>query len=150
MGRIFATKDFLAGLLFVAFGLLGLWLGRALEAGTASAMEAGYFPRLVCGLLIAIGALLAVVSMFRAGEIPERGAWRPFFFVIVSSLAFALLLKPLGLVLTLFATTGLARFAAGGIRPVPLLLLCLVLIAAVVGIFVFALRIVIPLWPAGF
>ena len=56
MGRAFVTKDFLAGVMFVAFGLLGLWLGRTLEAGTASAMEAGYFPRLICGLLIAIGA----------------------------------------------------------------------------------------------
>jgi putative tricarboxylic transport membrane protein len=150
MGRIFATKDFLAGLLFVAFGLIGLWLGRTLEAGTASAMEAGYFPRLVCGLLVAIGALLAVVSLFRAGEFPDRGAWRPFVFITIASLAFALLLKPLGLVLTLLATTVLARFAASDIRPIPLLLLCPVLIAAVVGIFVFALRIVIPLWPAGF
>ena len=149
MGRILATKDFLAGLLFVAFGLLGLWLGRTLEAGTASAMEAGYFPRLVCGLLILIGALLAAVALFRTGEIPERGAWRPFFFITIASLAFALLLKPLGLVLTLFATTVLARLAARDIRPVPLLMLCFVLVAAVVGIFVFALRIVIPLWPAG-
>lgn len=149
MGRILATKDFLAGLLFVAFGVLGLWLGRTLEAGTASAMGSGYFPRLVCGLLIALGVLLSLISLFRAGEIPERGAWRPFFFITAASLAFALLLKPLGLVLTLFATTVLARFAARDIHPVPLLLLCLVLIAAVVGIFVFALRIVIPLWPAG-
>jgi hypothetical protein len=148
MGRIFATKDFLAGLLFVAFGLLGLYLGRTLEAGTASAMEAGYFPRLVCGLLVAIGAVLAVISLFRASEIPERGAWRPFFFITVASLAFALLLRPLGLVLTLLATTTMARFATGGIRPLPLLFLCLILTGAVVGIFVFALRIPIPLWPA--
>src|SRR6201991_3443939 len=101
MSRIFASKDFLAGGLYMAFGLLGLWLGRVLEAGTASAMEAGYFPRLVCGLLIAIGALLAVISLLRAGEIPDRGAWRPFFFITIASLAFALLLKPLGLVLML-------------------------------------------------
>ena len=112
-------------------------------------MGSGYFPRLVCALLVAIGALLAAISLFRTGETPERGAWRPFFFVTIASLAFALLLKPLGLVLTLFATTGLARFATGGIRPLPLLFLCLILTGAVGGIFVFALRMPIPLWPAG-
>src|SRR5207302_11217438 len=110
----------------------------------------GYFPRLVCGLLVVVGAALAAISLFRAGEIPERGMWRPFFFVTVSSLAFALLLRPLGLVLTLAITTVLARCAAGSIRPLPLLLLCLILIAATVGTFVLALRIVIPLWPAAF
>ena len=67
MQRALASKDFLAGILFVAFGLFGLWLARTLPAGTASAMEAGYFPRLVCGLLVAIGALLAVVSLLPGG-----------------------------------------------------------------------------------
>jgi hypothetical protein len=150
MGRVFASKDFLAGTLFTAFGLLGLWLGRTLPVGAASAMEAGYFPRLVCTLLVVIGAALAMISLFRAGDALERGLWRPFFFITAAALGFALLLRPLGLVLTLAISAVLARFATGNVRPLPLLLLCLVLIAAVVGTFVFALRIVIPLWPAGF
>src|SRR3954471_5323961 len=146
MSRIFASKDFLAGGLYMAFGLLGLWLGRNLDAGTASAMEAGYFPRLVCALLIAIGAALAAMSLFRAGEVPERGRWRPLVFVTLSCLAFALLLHPLGLVPTLLVTILLACLAGGNLRPLPLLLLSLVLIVAIVGIFVVALRIAIPLW----
>jgi hypothetical protein len=150
MGRIFASKDFLAGSLYMAFGLFGLWLGRSLEVGTASAMEAGYFPRLVCVLLIALGAVLAGTSLFHPGEAPERGRWRPLVFVTLSSLAFALLLRPLGLVLTLLISTVLARFAGGHLRPLALLLLCLVLIVANVGIFVVALKVQIPLWPAAF
>ena len=51
-------QDILAGLLFVAFGLLGVWLARALAGRNRKRHGAGYFPRLVCGLLIAIGALL--------------------------------------------------------------------------------------------
>jgi hypothetical protein len=149
MGRGLASKDFLAGILFVAFGLLGVWLARSLPAGTASAMEAGYFPRLVCGLLIAVGALLAVVALFRANGSPERGRWRPITLITLSSLAFAVLLKPLGLVLTLVVSIVLASLAAPDVRPIPLALLCTFLIATVVGIFVFALKVVIPLWPAA-
>ncbi|MEA2925218.1 MAG: hypothetical protein QOI46_6358 [Alphaproteobacteria bacterium] len=148
MSRMFASKDFLAGGLYMAFGLLGLWLGRTLDAGTASAMEAGYFPRLVCALLVAIGAALAAMSLFRAGEIPERARWRPLVFVTLSCLAFALLLHPLGLVPTMLVSILLACFAGGHIRPIPFVLLCLVLVVAIVGIFVLALRIQIPLWPA--
>ncbi len=152
MGRAIVTKDFLAGLMFVAFGLLGLWLGRTLEAGTASAMEAGYFPRLVCGLLIAVGAALAVISWLRGDDdAPERGTWRPFVLITFSALAFALLLQPLGLVLTLAdqhrAGARRRRRLAALSR---LLLACAVLIAAIVGIFVLALRMPIPLWPAVF
>jgi hypothetical protein len=69
-------------------------------------------------------------------------------FVTLSCLAFALLLHPLGLVLTLLVSILLAALAGGKIRIVPLLLLALVLIVANVGIFVLALRIPIPLWPA--
>ena len=148
MGRVFASKNFLAGGLYMVFGLLGLWLGRELETGTASAMEAGYFPRLVCALLIAVGAALAATALVRAGEVPERGRLRPFVFVTLSCLAFALLLRPLGLVLTLLVSILLAALAGGRIRLFPFILLCVVLVIANVGIFVVALRIVIPLWPA--
>jgi hypothetical protein len=150
IGRVFTSKNFLAGILYIAFGLLGLWLGRDLETGTASAMEAGYFPRLVCILLIVLGAVLSGTALLRPGEAPERGKWRPFVFVTLSSLAFALLLRPLGLVLTLAISTVLARFAGGQLRPLALLTLCLILIVANVGIFVIALKIQIPLWPAAF
>jgi hypothetical protein len=144
----FAGKDFLSGVLFVAFGLAGLWLGRMLESGTTSAMEAGYFPRLVCALLVGIGALLAATALVRSGEPPERGAWRPIALVTASCLAFALLLKLLGLVVTLIITTALARFADRDVRLLPLLMLAVILTVAVVGIFVLALRVTIPLWPA--
>ena len=148
MVRAVISKDFLASVLFMAFGLLGLWLGRTLDVGTASEMQAGYFPRLICGLLIGLGALLAATSLLRSGEVPDRGMWRPFVFITLSCLAFALLLRPLGLVLTLLVTIVLACLAGRNVRPLQVALLCLILIAANVGVFVIALRVVIPLWPA--
>lgn len=148
MVRALISKDFLAGVLFIAFGLLGLWLGRTLDVGTASEMQAGYFPRLVCGLLVALGGLLAAISLVRGDEVPDRAMWRPFVFITLSSLAFALLLRPLGLVLTLLVTIVLACLAGRNVRPLQVALLCLILIAANLGIFVLALHVVIPLWPA--
>jgi putative tricarboxylic transport membrane protein len=147
---VFASKDFLAGNLYIAFGLAGLWFGRDLEGGSTEAMGAGYFPRLVCGLLIALGLALAAMSLIQPSEHPDRARWRPFAFVTLACLAFALLLHPLGMVLTLAIVIVLARLAEPNLRVVPLLLLCFVLIVANVGIFVLALRIPIPLWPAAF
>jgi hypothetical protein len=112
-------------------------------------MGAGYFPRLACGALLAVGAALAVMSIMHTGEVPERGKWRPLIFITLSCLAFALLLRPLGLVLSIAVSTVLARLAGRDIRALPLLLLCVILIVATVGIFIFALRIQIPLWPAA-
>ena len=121
------SKDFLAGLMFAAFGAAGLWLGRGLDKGTASAMGAGYFPAVISLILLVLGLVLAAVALLRAGERPTGWDWRAFIFVILSGAAFAVLLKPIGLVLTLVVTVLLAslggrllgpraRAAAGG-RP---------------------------------
>ena len=141
------SKDFLAGLMFAAFGGAGLWLGRGLDKGTASAMGAGYFPTAISLILVVLGLVLAAISLLRAGERPAGWEWRAFTFVILSSAAFAVLLKPIGLVFTLVVTVLLASFGGRLIGPVPTLLLAAALVIVNVGIFVLALGMPIPLWP---
>jgi Tripartite tricarboxylate transporter TctB family len=144
------SKNLLAGLMFVAFGLAGLWLGRDLETGTASDMGPGYFPFVVCALLIVLGGALAAASLLRAGEPAEGLAWKPLLLITLAALAFAFLLKPLGLVGTLAATTVLASAAGTMLQPLRLALLATVLIAVNVGVFVVVLKMPIPLWPSVF
>ena len=142
------NKNLLAGVMFIAFGLLGLWLGRDLDGGTAGDMGPGYFPRLVCVVLVALGGALAAVGVMRGGEAPEGWAWRPLLLVTASALAFAFLLRPLGLVATLAVTIVLAGAAGTLLRPLALALLVVILIAVNVGIFVMGLKMPIPLWPS--
>jgi Tripartite tricarboxylate transporter TctB family len=141
------TRNILAGFMFMAFGLFGLWLARDLDAGTASDMGPGYFPRLVCIVLVLLGAALSATDLVRQGDPSEGWAWRPFWLITLSALAFAFLLKPVGLVGTIAITTVLASAAASMLRPLPLAVLVAVLIAVNVGIFVLLLRMPIPLWP---
>jgi|SRR5688500_16008558 putative tricarboxylic transport membrane protein len=144
------NKNLLAGVMFVAFGLFGLWLARDLDGGAAGDMGPGYFPRLVCAVLIGLGGALAAAGLMRESEAPEGWAWRPLLLVTASALAFALLLRPFGLVGTLAVTIVLASAAGTLLRPLALALLVAVLIAANVGIFVIALKMPIPLWPSVF
>src|SRR4051812_35592251 len=96
-----ATKNFLAGIMFIAFGLIGLWLGWPLDNGTPSDMGPGYFPRAISVLLIMLGAGLSATDLMQESELVEGWAWKPLALITLSSLAFAFLLKPLGLVGTL-------------------------------------------------
>lgn len=141
-------KNFLAGLLFAGLGLLGFWLARHLEVGSAEAMQAGYFPRMVCGALAACGGALSLVALIRPDEPAQGWHWRPLIFVTLSAVAFALLLRPLGLVITLAVTILLASLSAPMLPPIRLALFTLVLIVINVGLFVLALNMPIPLWPA--
>lgn len=53
-------KDFFAGLLFAAIGIAGYLLSRDYPFGTATRMGPGYFPTVLSGLLVLIGAVCAV------------------------------------------------------------------------------------------
>jgi hypothetical protein len=144
------TKDFLAGIMFMAFGVAGILLGRPLDIGSASAMGAGYFPLLLSLLLLGLGAVLAVTGLIGPGETPSAGDWRAFIFIILSSTAFAVLLRPLGLVIATAATVLVASLAARMIAVVPLLSLTAFLALLNVTVFVWLLDMPIALWPRGF
>ena len=101
-----ARKDVLAGLLFIAVAVIGLWASRNYPIGTATRMGTGYVPRLLCWILL--GARRA-----GAGAGPARAAatararpppiWRAIVFVPLSLLVFALLIEPFGVVVATVA-----------------------------------------------
>jgi hypothetical protein len=144
------TKNFLAGLMFITFGLLGLSLSMPLDNGTLSDLGPGYFPRAISALMVLLGAALSATDLLEDGEAVEGWAWKPLVLITLSSIAFAVLLKPVGLVGALAATTMLASAAGTLLRPLALAILVAIMVVANVGIFVFALNMPIPLWPAIF
>ena len=49
-------QDVVAGVVFLVFGVLGLWLGDEYEFGVARNMGPGYLPKLLCWALISASA----------------------------------------------------------------------------------------------
>ncbi|HEY4371700.1 MAG TPA: tripartite tricarboxylate transporter TctB family protein [Burkholderiales bacterium] len=56
--RIKDQKDFYAGLMFIIFGVLTMWLSQSYNMGTAARMGPGYFPFWLGGVLAALGAIV--------------------------------------------------------------------------------------------
>ena len=109
--RIF-SKDYLAGLLFTAFGIGTLWIGVELALGTAVRMGPGYVPRMLAFILVALGGIISLQAVMARPEAPEKGDWRPFVLVHASVLAFAFAFDFAGLIPAIIATLLVA--AAGG------------------------------------
>ncbi len=61
--RILARKNVLAGLMFIAIAALGLWVSRDYPIGTALRMGTGYVPRLLCWILMGLGAVVLVQGL---------------------------------------------------------------------------------------
>ena len=150
--RVLARKNVLAGLLFIAVAALGLWLSRDYPIGTALRMGTGYVPRLLCWLLLGLGAIVLVQGLREAQDArplssADVSALRPVIFVTASLVIFGLSIERLGLVVSIVLLIGVGAVAARVLRPLETLAAALVLIILSWGIFILGLGLTIPVWP---
>ena len=142
------SKDFFAGLLFVFFGLLSVWISRDYPMGSAGKMGPGYFPTILGGTLALFGFIISIRSLWVRGEPIRLQTFRPLVLIVSSVIAFAMLVNPLGLVLATFVLVFLSTLGGGPIRlgEGTLLFLILALISAL--LFVYGLGLSFTLWPS--
>jgi hypothetical protein len=110
-------RDVAGGLLVVALGAGFFWFGRGLELGSSFRMGPGYFPTVLSGLMVLLGALmvgLAWRAPRRAGAFGHL-PWRGLLLVVGAVVFFGLSLRGLGLapvlVLVVLATAWASRYA---------------------------------------
>jgi hypothetical protein len=146
---ILARADVLSGLLFIVIAAFGLWASRNYPVGTALRMGTGYMPRLLCWLLLGLGAIVLAQGL-RQQAVPLRSspqAWRAMLSVTAALVAFGLSIEQLGLVLAILLLTGLGALATNALRPLETAIAALGLIALSWSIFILGLGLTIPVWP---
>ena len=84
MPAIRHPKDFVAGLIFLAFGIAAIALSSGYPLGTAARMGPGYFPRILGILLVVLGAALTLRALRLHGSPIPSWKWRPTLVVITS------------------------------------------------------------------
>jgi vacuolar-type H+-ATPase subunit I/STV1 len=149
MAKIPRPKDFYAGLLFVAFGIAAIVIGRSYPLGSAARMGPGYFPRLLGILLILLGAALSLAALRGQGPPLPGWKWRPISIVLLSVVAFGLVLTHAGLVLSTIGLIAVASTASREFRFRESVLSGLLLAALSAGVFVIGLKLQLPIWPGS-
>ena len=140
------SKDFWAGLLFIAFGALALWVGHEYAMGTSRRMGPGYFPAMLGWILCGLGLIVAVRGLIIEGETVPRGALRPFL-VLVGILAFALLLQPAGLVVATLVLIVISSLGGYEFKLLEVGATSVVLIVFSIFVFVWGLGLQFSIWP---
>jgi hypothetical protein len=144
-----ARADVLSGLMFIAIAAFGLWASRNYPVGTALRMGTGYMPRLLCWLLLGLGAIVLAQGL-RQQAVPLRSspqAWRAMLSVTAGLVIFGLSIERLGLVLAILLLTGIGALATRSLRPLETAIAAAALIALSWSIFIFGLGLTIPVWP---
>lgn len=143
-------KDFLAGLLFIAFGAAAIVIGSNYALGSAARMGPGYFPRILGGLLVVLGLALAVRALRLNGPPLPGWRWRPVLVVLGSVAIFGVVVNYAGVVLSTLFLIVAASAASREFRFRESVVAACVLAAVAVGVFVIGLKLQLPIWPAAF
>lgn len=117
-------RDIVGGAFLVLFGLAFSWYAAEhYELGTLRRMGPGMFPTALGFVLALFGAILAVSAFFRQGTMPEIRIWTPLF-VLAGTAAFAMTIRPFGLMPAILAVVVISSLAELKVRPVSLIVLC--------------------------
>ncbi|WP_457093776.1 tripartite tricarboxylate transporter TctB family protein [Microvirga sp. P5_D2] len=101
--KLLAPKELWLGVIYFAFGALGLWFSLEYPMGTAARMGPGYLPALISGLLLLFGAISFTRAVRLHGEPISKITLRPLICILGGVLLFAYLVERAGLVVALLA-----------------------------------------------
>lgn len=97
-------QDFFGGLALVAIALFALWASSDLQGMRGFSFGAGTAPRMFSVLLLLLGAAIVVVGLLTEGPILAHYAWRGPLFVTLAIVAFALTIRPMGMIFSAMAS----------------------------------------------
>ena len=146
MSRIWNNADFWAGIMFLAFGAVAVYISRDYPMGSAMRMGPGYFPTYLGILMMGMGLIVAVKGFVVGSEPIGRWAFRPLLILGLGVIAFGYVMQLAGFIPALVVLIVLASFAGRDFRPVELVILSIVLIAGAVGVFIYGIGLPYPLW----
>ena len=97
-------QDYYGGIALMGMALFALWASRDLQGMQGFSFGAGTAPRMFSALLLALGAGIAVIGLSADGPDVATYHWRGPIFVVLAILAFAITIRPLGLVISAFVS----------------------------------------------
>lgn len=148
--KIKSQRDFWSGLMFLAVGLGFAWGATFYRFGDSARPGPGFFP-FGLGLLT---ALLGLVILFNALSVERADgdaigplAWKPLGFIVGAVVLFGWALPQLGLVVALPLLVVVAALAGDEFHIGEVIVNALVLTALCWAIFIWGLKLTIPLLP---
>ncbi|MBB4000733.1 tripartite tricarboxylate transporter TctB family protein [Aureimonas pseudogalii] len=139
--------DLLAGVLLIGIGALGLWAGRSLAFGTPAMMGPGFLPRVMCGLLIAIGIFVLLKGVVKPAERMGLVNVKPLVILVVAIAGFAWASETLGFVVATVWLLVIGSLADQESRWKEIAISTAVLTAAGALVFIEGLGVQMPIWP---
>jgi hypothetical protein len=148
--KIKSQRDFWSGLMFIAAGVVFAVGATNYSMGSSARPGPGYFPLLLSVIMAILGAIVLFKSLVIESEGGDRIgsiAWRPLLVILASIAVFAVMIDRLGMVLAVPALIAISSLAGDEFRWRGVLISAVVLTVFSWVIFVWGLKLTIPVWP---
>jgi Tripartite tricarboxylate transporter TctB family len=147
-----STKDFWTGVIYIAFGACTIIIAREYGMGTALKMGPAYFPTILGGLLVLIGAIAMIRAFIVEGTPIGALAVKPLAILLGSIVLFGFIVRGVGLLVALPLLVVLSASASIYFRLLLTLALAAGLTVFCIMIFVQGLGVPLPIigpWLGG-
>ncbi len=149
--KIKSQRDFWSGLMFVVVGIAFAWGATNYSFGSSARPGPGYFPFGLGILLAALGAIVlfkALTIETADGDPIGAFAWKPLLYIVGTVALFGWALPHLGMFVALPILVVVAALAGDEFHLGEALVNAAVLTAGSWVIFIWGLKLTIPLWPS--
>jgi hypothetical protein len=148
--KIKDAKDFWSGVMFAAFGLGFVVFARQYDMGTAARMGPAFFPTMLGGLLLLLGVVTSIKGLTVQTDDGKvaRFHFKPLLLVLGAVVAFGLLLRPAGLLVSIAALVIISSLGGDEFRLRDVLLLTVGLAILVLVVFIYGLAMTVPVLPS--
>jgi Tripartite tricarboxylate transporter TctB family len=140
-------QDYYGGVVLMAVALFALWASSDLQGMHGFSFGAGTAPRMFGVLLLALGAAVALLGLLQEGAAMQTYAWRGPLFVMLAIVAFAVSIRPLGLVISGLASFLISALGTPETRWVETLIVGVCLTIGCAFLFPYVLGLPMPLFP---
>ena len=149
--KIKSEKDFWSGLMFMLVGVAFAWGATNYSFGSSARPGPAYFPFGLGVLMAILGAMIlfkALTFEVEGGDKIGRWAWKPLTMITATVAIFGWTLPHLGMVVSLPILVVVAALAGDEFHWKDALINSAVLTVGSWFIFIWGLKLTIPLWPS--
>jgi drug/metabolite transporter (DMT)-like permease len=148
--KIKSQKDFWSGLMFLATGVVFAVGATNYSMGSSARPGPGYFPLILSAVMAILGAIVLFESL--TIETPEGDpvgafAWKPLIVIVAAIAVFGFTLPLLGMMLAVPLLIFITSLAGDEFHWKGVLINAIILTIGAWAIFVYGLKLTIPMWP---
>ena len=149
--HIKSQRDFWSGLMFILMGVLFAWGSTSYSFGSSARPGPAYFPFGLGVLMAILGAAVLFKSLtteVKGGDPIGAWAWKPLCVIVSAVALFGWALPHLGMVVSLPLLIVMSALAGDEFHWKDALINSIVLTIGSWFIFIWGLKLTIPMWPA--